>query len=77
MYECLVYLAPDFNPDINEVRTVCASVTINDKEILNGTTQEWQPAAVQHAIYSKIDTDEPITSIKVDLINSYIRGAKV
>ena len=45
-YENLLYLSPTFNPFDKEVKTICATVTINDKVILDGTTQEWNPLAV-------------------------------
>ena len=64
-YEGLVYLDPEFNPDGKELKLICAKVLINDKEILSNTTQEWQPSALQHAIYSQIGDEESIFSIEV------------
>ena len=76
-YESLLYLSPTFNPFDIDVKTICATVTINDQVILDGTTQEWQPLAVEDAIYSQLSLNEYVTSIKVDLLSSYIKGAKV
>ena len=63
-FESLPYLAADFDPDRNEVKTLFAEIKINDKRVLSGT-MEWQPKAFAYRIYSQIADDEPIDSISV------------
>ena len=62
--ENYLWLDPSFSLDDTEVKILDATVTINNKVISEGG-KEWQPAAMQHAIWDQIHEEEKINSVKI------------
>lgn len=59
------YLDPTFSLDDTQIKVLSAKILINKKLISEGSS-EWQPAFLQHAIWHKIEENEPITSISIE-----------
>ena len=66
-FENFPFLDASFSLDDTQVKIISATVTINEKVISEGG-QEWQPGAMQHAIWDQIDEEEKIISLKIEKV---------